>query len=96
MVDVMQSKRIKKFRSEIISAIPRVPNNKESLQALQNKHLTDLLIVFINWQLSFIGQWERRVVIEDSAKNDTRWNLLKEQIEIFLDKVKKVILDNKK
>ncbi len=89
MADVMESKRVKKLRSEIISAIPRVPNNKESLIALQNKHLTDLLIVFINWQLRFIGQWKRRVVIEDSAKNDARWNLLKEQIETFLDKVRK-------
>jgi len=89
MVDVMQSKRIKKLRDEIISAIPRVPNNKESLLALQNKHLTDLLIVFINWQLRFIGQWERRVVIEDSAKNDDRWNLLDKKIESFLDKVRK-------
>jgi len=89
MVDVMKSKRVKKLRSEIISSIPRVPNNKESLVALQNKHLTDLLIVFINWQLRFIGQWERKVVIEDSAKNDARWNLLSGQIEIFLDKVRK-------
>lgn len=85
----MESKRVKKLRSEIISAIPRVPNNKESLISLQNKHLTDLLIVFINWQLRFVGQWERRVVIEDSAKNDARWNLLKEQIETFLEKVRK-------
>ena len=85
----MESKRVKKLRSEIISAIPRVPNNKESLISLQNKHLTDLLIVFINWQLRFVRQWERRVVIEDSAKNDARWNLFKEQIETFLEKVRK-------
>lgn len=88
MVDATESKRVKKLRSEIISAIPRVPNDRDSLTALQNKRLTDLLIVFINWQLRFIGQWERRVIIEDSAKNDSRWNSLSEQIGTFLDKVR--------
>lgn len=89
MANNSESKRVKRFRKEIIKVIPRVPNNKLSLNALQSKSLTDLLIVFINWQLRFVGQWERAVVIEDSANNDPRWNLLNDQIERFLDKVKK-------
>ena len=88
MVDSIESKRIRKLRSEIISSIPRVPNNRDSLVALQKKHFTDLLIVFINWQLRFVGQRKRRVVVDDSAKIDPRWNLLREQIETFLDRVR--------
>lgn len=36
--------RIKKLRRDLIKAIPRVPNNKASLQHMERKHLTDLLI----------------------------------------------------
>ena len=88
MTDVVESKRVKKFRAEIVKAIPRVPNNRESLHALQGKSLTDLLVIYTNWQIRFVGQRQREVVIEDSAKKDTRWNLLNEQIASFLNKVK--------
>lgn len=88
MDQASESKRVKRFRDEIIRIIPRVPNNRETLQALQEKSLTDLLIVYGNWAIRFVGQWKRKVVIEDSAKKDKRWALLNEQIERFLKKVK--------
>ncbi len=72
----------------MIKAIPRVPNNRESLTTLQNKSLTDLLIIFINWQLRFVRQGKRKVVIDESAKRDSRWTLLNGKIELFLDKVR--------
>jgi hypothetical protein len=42
--------RIKKFRSELIKAIPRFPNNRASLLHMRQKHLPELLIDYVNWR----------------------------------------------
>jgi hypothetical protein len=89
MSKVEESKRIKKFRSELVNTIPRVPNNKESLDAIKSKHLTSLLIIYCNWRIRFVRERVRKVGIEKSAKNDPRWNLLSDSISSFLEKVEK-------
>jgi hypothetical protein len=43
-VTAAEPPRIKKFRRDLIKAIPRARNNKASLQYMEGKHLTDLLI----------------------------------------------------
>ncbi len=53
--------RIKKLRRDLIKAIPRVPNNKASLQHMEAKHLTDLLIDYINWRSRYVGERPRTV-----------------------------------
>lgn len=84
----MDSKRIEKFREEIIKDIPRVPNNKDSLNKLKSKNLTDLLIIYVNWKIRFVSQRKRDVIIEQTAKADKRWVDLKDKIETFLEKVR--------
>ncbi|MCI0566553.1 hypothetical protein L0Y46_05175, partial [bacterium] len=87
MVNVVESKRVRKLRAEIVKAITRVPNNKESQLALQGKNLTDLLIVYINWKLRSVRQCKRKAVIEKYAENDRRWTSLNGKIKSFLAKV---------
>ena len=81
--------RIKKFRRDLIKAIPRVPNNKASLQHMEGKHLTDLLIDYINWRSRYVGQRPRTVSIEPAAQADPRWSSHAAAIKSFLDKVER-------
>jgi hypothetical protein len=81
--------RIKKFRRELIKVIPRVPNNRASLLHMQQKHLTDLLIDYVNWRSRYIGQRPRTVTVEPAAKSDPRWSAHAAAIGAFLDKVRR-------
>jgi hypothetical protein len=81
--------RIKKFRRELIKVIPRVPNNRASLLHMQQKHLTDLLIDYVNWRSRYIGQHPRTVSIEAAAQADPRWSAHAAAIADFLDKVRR-------
>ena len=55
------SKRLQKFRNDLIQVIPRIPNNQDSLAALQSKHLTDLLIIYLCWRLRNVAVRSRTV-----------------------------------
>ena len=83
-----EPRRIKKFRSELIKAIPRFPNDRASLQHMQQKHLTDLLIDYINWRSRYVGQRPRTVLIEAAAQSDPRWTSHAAAIAAFLAKVR--------
>ena len=81
--------RIKKFRCELIKAIPRFPNDRASLQHMQQKDLTDLLIDYINWRSRYVGQRPRTISIEPAAQSDPRWTSHATAITAFLDKVRR-------
>lgn len=80
--------RIKKFRRELIKAIPRFPNDRDSLQHMQQKHLPELLIDYINWRSRYVGQRSRTISIEPAAQADPRWTYHAAAIAAFLDKVR--------
>ena len=83
------SKRIARFRREIINQLPRFnPNNKSSKKALENHSLGGLLVHYINWRSRFVGQRPRVVKVEASATRDPRWHRLSSEIIALLDKVK--------
>jgi hypothetical protein len=81
--------RIKKFRRDLIKAIPRVPNNKASLQHMEGKHLTDLLIDYINWRSRYVGERPRTVSIAPAAQADLRSSSHAAAIRSLLDKVER-------
>ena len=53
-VDLIRSKTFKRFKADLIAQIPRVPNDKTSLVALESKSPTELLIIYLCWRLRFI------------------------------------------
>jgi hypothetical protein len=81
--------RIKKFRRELVNAIPRVPNDRASKLHMQQKQLGELLIDYINWRSRYVGQRPRTVTVEPAAKSDPRWSAHASAIEAFLDKVRR-------
>jgi hypothetical protein len=81
--------RIKKLRRDLIAEIPRVPNNKASLEHMKAKHLTDLLIDYVSWRSRFVGTRRRTVSIEPAARSDPRWLAHNAAIRSFLEKVER-------
>ena len=59
--DLEQSKTFRSFKADLIRKIPRVPNNKESREALEAKSPTDLLIIYLCWQLRLVEPRPRSV-----------------------------------
>jgi hypothetical protein len=83
-----EPRRIKKFRGELIKAIPRFPNDRASFLHMQRKHLADLLVDYINWRSRYVGQRPRIVSVEPAAQSDPRWGAHAASITAFLDKVR--------
>ena len=81
--------RIKKLRRELIKVIPRVPNNRASLLHMQQKHLIDLLIDYVNWRSRYVSQRPRTMAIEPAAQADARWSAHADAVGAFLDKVRR-------
>ena len=77
------SKRVKKFRSDLVAVIPRIPNNKKSLEALRSKHLTNLLSIYLCWRLRNIAVRPRKVTGLSALERDHRADALRENIEVF-------------
>ncbi len=78
------SKRIKALRRELIALVPRFPNDKASLQAMEAKHLTDLLITWIGWRLRHVGTRPRKVAGLSRLAGEPRAAALKPNIDAFL------------
>lgn len=81
--------RIKKFRLELVKAIPRFPNNRASLAHMQQKPLGTVLIDYLNWRSRYVGVRPRAVTVEPVAEADARWSVLSMEITAFLEKVRK-------
>lgn len=79
-----ESKRIKAFQRCLITAVPRFPNDRSSLQAMEAKSLTDLLITFIAWRLRHVGNRARIVTGRNNLANDPRATALAPNIDSFL------------
>ncbi len=80
--------RIRKFRRELIRVIPRFPNNRTSLQHMQQKNVGELLIDYTNWRSRYVGQRPRSVSVEPAARSDPRWTSHAVAVTAFLDKVR--------
>jgi hypothetical protein len=82
-------KRVAAFKRELVLEIPRFPNDRASLQTLQAKHLTDLLISYIGWRLRHVGQRPRIVTGRRMLNADLRATILKPNIDAFLAAVER-------
>jgi hypothetical protein len=82
-----ESRRVRQLRSQIIKDIPRFPNDRATLQELEQKSLASLLIVYLNWAKRYVPPRRRSVVIEPTLTADSRWKALAPRVRQFLDKV---------
>ena len=81
--------RVRRFRLALVRAIPRVPNDRAALQHMEQKHLGDVLIDYVNWRSRFVGVRPRRVEIEPVATVDPRWQNMSTVVAHFLEKVRR-------
>lgn len=56
---------------------------------MQQKHLTDLFIDYLNWRARYVGVRPRTVDTEPTARTDPRWEPASEAIKAFLETVKR-------
>jgi hypothetical protein len=80
--------RVNKFRLELVKTIRRFPNNRKSLQHMQQKRLADVLIDYVHWRARYVGKRPRQIEIEAAVKADARWPAMATAIEAFLGKVR--------
>lgn len=83
-----ESKRIKHLREEVIKAIPKFPNNRETKEKLEGMPLATLLIHYLNWMIRYVSVKPRRTIIEPTVTADPRWRSLREPVSALLDKVR--------
>jgi hypothetical protein len=87
MVKGSESKRVRAFQRGLVNKIPRFPNDKGSLTAIQSASLVSLLIHYMNWAIRYVPARPRIVRIDSTASSDARWKKHQEAISLFLDKV---------
>jgi len=86
---VEEPKRIKAFRLSIAKDIPKFPNDKATLTVLEQKPLASLLIDYANWAIRYIAPRPRRIVVEEAASTDPRWQIHEADIRVILQKAGK-------
>lgn len=83
-----ETKRIAKFKSQLIKDLPFFPNDRTTLIELEGKNLSDVLFHYMHWKTRIVPTRKRKVQIAPEVTADKRWKLLKEGINGLLDKVK--------
>ena len=78
------SKRFQKFRNRLIREIPRIPNDRASLAALESKGNSELLRIYMCWKLRQVAIRPRRVTGQSALKADCRATSLQPNIEAFI------------
>lgn len=84
-----ESKRVKRLRCEIIAAIPKFPNNRETKTKLEEMYIGDLLIHYLSWMSRYVSIKPRKIIIRPAVTSDPRWPSLKLKIGFLLEKVRK-------
>lgn len=83
-----EAKRIQAFQRELVSIIPRFPNDRASQGSLEAKHLTDLLITYIGWRVRFVGVRSRTVRNEAVLAGDPLATGMTENLQAFFSAVR--------
>ena len=84
---IENTKRVKAFQHNLIKCIPRSPNNRASLCAIESKTLTGLLIIYINWRLRYVACRPRKVTGLSTLAGDPRAVGLESNIKEFVKAV---------
>lgn len=85
----LESKRVKALRLKIAKEIPKFPNDKATLHALEMSSLGSLFIHYNNWAIRYVAPRRRAVSIEATASEDPRWSKLATEVTSFLSNVRR-------
>lgn len=75
------SKRIKRFKKELIKDIPLFPNNKATKNHLEAKPLPSVLIAYLNWKSRQIRPSKRKSILSPKVTADAHWRTYNQQIK---------------
>jgi hypothetical protein len=82
--EISESQRFKRFKRDLVEAIPRFPNNKATLQALQSMKFVPLLITYLSWRVRLVDQKPRSVVRAKVLSSHEAFARLKPNIDALL------------
>ena len=83
-----EPKRIKNLKDSLIKELPFFPNNKETLNELNEQSLSDVLLHYLHWRTRVVPPRPRKIQIAPEVTSDKRWPVLKTEINSLLDKVR--------
>jgi hypothetical protein len=83
------SPRVARLHRALVKAIPRIPNDRASRDAVQQKSLASLLIDYFSWRGRSVGARPRTVEIDPAATSSPLWMRHRLGIEAFLEKVRR-------
>jgi len=79
--------RIYAFREEIVKALPRAPNTRESLEALRAMPTHRLVLAFVTWRMRFIPAKPRLVKLWSGGVTPFQFRTAKPRLQPFLERV---------
>ena len=79
--------RIEAFRNDIISRLPRVPNNRASLEAVRAMPTRQLILALLNWQMRLIPAKPRAVTFWSAGVTRQQYQAAQVKLRPLLEKV---------
>ncbi|EKO3844418.1 TPA: hypothetical protein P0E36_005382 [Vibrio harveyi] len=83
-----ESKTIVKLKSELIKKLPFFPDDRDTLNELNQQSLSEVIRHYLHWQTRQIPRRYRKVSIYPELTSDKRYKHLKTEISQLLDKVR--------
>lgn len=79
--------RVQAFRDSMIKAMPRVPNNRASLESLRRMTTNQLIVAFITWRMRLIPAKPRLVKFWSGGVPPSQARQAQEKLRSLLEKV---------
>lgn len=83
-----EPKRITRLKNRLIRELPFFPNDKETLNTLNDKKINDILIHYLHWRTRLVPTRRRKTILAPEVTSDKRWKILKPGINALFDKVR--------
>ena len=79
--------RIQALRELMVKAIPRVPNNRESLEYLKRLRTSDLILAYLSWRMRLVPAKPRQVKAWSGGLDIFRFLEIRQRLQPLLSKV---------
>jgi hypothetical protein len=81
------STRVQAFRNDIISTIPKVPNNRQAIADLNKQRTGRLILALLTWRMRLIPMKPRMVRVWSGGVRPWEFAAAKPRLQSFLSKV---------